>query len=138
MDRQAAVLVLLLACPGWSWAECVSSGDTKAARVGAKAVCEAFPKAASVEVADGTGIVSGTSITLSLPAGDLTALVAKEESVKAFAKTVLGKATVPSGANFRLTVHTIGSKDRRLFVYRGGDGVTAVWDDRIHDWVGLD
>jgi hypothetical protein len=138
MDRQASVLVLLLACPAWSWAECVSSGDTKGARAGAKAVCEALPKAATVEVTDGSGIVSGTSIELTLPAADLTALLAKEADVKAFAKTLLSKATVPTGANFRLTVHTIGSKDRRLFVYRGGEGVTGVWDDRIHDWVSLD
>lgn len=135
---RAAVLVLLLACPRGSWAECVSSGDTKDARAAAKAVCEVFPKSVSVEVTDGSGIASGTAITLSLPAADLTAILAKEADVKVFAKTVLGKAAVPAGAYFRLTVHTIGSKDRRLFVYRGSSEVTAVWDDRIHDWASLE
>ena len=138
MDHRAAVLVLLLVCPRGSWAECVSSGDTKGARAGAKAVCEAFPKSASVDIADGAGNPSGTAITLFLPAADLTAILAKEAAVKAFAKTVLGKAAVPSGAYFRLTAHTIGSEDRRLFVYRGGDEVTGVWDDRIHDWASLE
>jgi hypothetical protein len=136
MNRRIGLLLLWLACPASAWAECAANGDTKEARAGAKAVCDAFPKADSVDVADGHA--SGAAITLSLPGADLTALLAKEESVRSFVKSVIGKLAVPSGGNFRLTVNTSGSKDRRLFVARGGPTVVGRWDDRLHEWSSLE
>jgi hypothetical protein len=91
---------------------------------------------ASTDVADGHA--SGAAITLSLSATDLTALLAKEESVRSFVKTVLVKAAVPPAGNFRLTVNTSGSKDRRLFVARGGPTVVGRWDDKLHEWSSLE
>lgn len=137
MTRRLAVLMLTLALPHPSSAECVAKGHSKAATAKAKAVCTAFPKAPSVDIADGS--IVGSLITFSLPADDLKAIVAKDSAVRSFAKTVLKNAGVADRGNFQLTVHTIGTEDRRLFVFRGSETqVTGIYDDVIHDWESLD